>query len=108
MVFEAPNKTIAFRQEHGWHIFFTGIITFPKRGGLQAIAKVYPEDALMVETDSPFLSPGPVRGRRPNEPAYLVHTVRFLADLRGVSYEELVEQTGRNTRAFFEKEKVSG
>lgn len=87
--------------EHGWRISFTGIVTFPKSTELHEIAKAYPADALMVETDSPYLSPVPVRGKQPNEPAHVAHTVRFLAGLRGVGYEELVDQTGRNTREFF-------
>lgn len=87
--------------EHGWRISFTGIVTFPKSGELQEIAKMYPADQLMVETDSPFLSPVPVRGVRPNEPAHVMHVARFLADLRGVCYEELVEQTSANTKLFF-------
>ncbi len=87
--------------EHGWRISFTGIVTFPKSTELQEIARSYPEDALLIETDSPYLSPVPVRGRQPNEPAHLVHTARFLAELREVPYEKLVDQTSRNTRQFF-------
>ena len=87
--------------EHGWWISFTGIVTFRKSDGLKEIAKAYPPDQLMVETDAPFLSPEPVRKKHPNEPAYLTHTARFLAQLRGVSYDTLAEQTARNTRAFF-------
>jgi TatD DNase family protein len=87
--------------EHGWRISFTGVVTFPTSTELQKIAKMYPKNALMIETDAPFLSPVPVRGKQPNEPAYLAHTARFLADLRGVDYEELVAQIESNTRAFF-------
>ncbi len=87
--------------EHGWRISFTGIVTFPKSGALQEIAKKYPADRLMVETDSPYLSPVPVRGVRPNEPSHVAHVARFLANLRGVPYQELVEQTAANTRRFF-------
>ena len=87
--------------EHGWRISFTGIVTFPKSTWLHRIAKIYPNDALMIETDSPFLSPVPIRGKQPNEPASLLHTARFLAELRGTSIEELTEQTARNTRQFF-------
>ena len=76
--------------EHGWRISFTGIVTFPKSKELQEIAKSYPFDQLMVETDSPYLSPVPVRGRRPNEPSHVAHVAKFLADLRGVSFAELV------------------
>ena len=87
--------------KHGWRISFTGIVTFRGSKELQTIAKTYPADQLMVETDSPYLSPVPVRGKTPNEPAHVAHVARFLAELRGVSYEELVEQTARNTREFF-------
>lgn len=87
--------------EHGWRISFTGIVTFPKSTELQEIAKSYPNQALMIETDSPYLSPVPVRGVRPNEPAHVAHVAAFLAQLRGVSLEELTEQTRRNSMAFF-------
>lgn len=87
--------------EHGWRISFTGIVTFPKSVELQEIAKRYPADQLMVETDSPYLSPVPVRGVRPNEPAHVAHVARFLAELRGTCYEEMVEQTSANTKLFF-------
>ncbi|RME36433.1 MAG: TatD family deoxyribonuclease [Planctomycetota bacterium] len=88
-------------QEHGWRLSFTGIVTFPKSQVLQDIARIYPRHALMLETDAPYLSPVPVRGRRPNEPAHLAHTARFLAELRGQPVEELIEQTRKNTRQFF-------
>jgi TatD DNase family protein len=87
--------------EHGWRISFTGIVTFPRSTELQAIAQVYPADQLMIETDSPYLSPVPVRGVTPNEPAHLVHTARFLADLRAESFDALAAQTTTNTRSFF-------
>ena len=87
--------------EHGWRISFTGIVTFPRSTELQEIAKSYPKNALMIETDSPYLSPAPVRGKRPNEPAHVAHVAAFLAQLRGVSLEELTEQTRRNSMAFF-------
>lgn len=87
--------------ERGWRISFTGVVTFKRSTELQAIARDYPADQLMVETDSPYLSPEPVRGKRPNEPAHVVHTARFLAALRGVSFEDLAAQTVRNTRSFF-------
>jgi TatD DNase family protein len=87
--------------EFGWRISFTGIVTFPKSTELQAIAKDYPADQLLIETDSPYLSPVPVRKQRPNEPANVAFVAKFLAELRGCTYDELVEQTASNTRRFF-------
>jgi len=87
--------------ERGWRISFTGIVTFPKSDELQAIAREYPADKLMVETDSPYLSPVPVRSKKPNEPPFVAHTARFLAQLRGVPYEDFCEHTYRNTVEFF-------
>jgi len=99
--FTGTAEEAASIAEHGWRISFTGVVTFKGSRWLQAIARDYPADRLMVETDCPYLSPVPVRGKHPNEPAHIAHTVRFLADLRGVSYETLAEQTAQNTRDFF-------
>lgn len=90
----------------GWRISFTGIVTFRKSGWLQDIARTYPADRLMVETDAPYLSPEPVRSKSPNEPAFVAHTARFLARLREVKYEDLVKQTAQNTRQFFGLDRV--
>ena len=87
--------------EQGWRISFTGVVTFKKSSELQAIARAYPADRLMIETDSPYLSPEPVRGKRPNEPSHLVHIARFLAGLRGESVEEVSAATRANTVEFF-------
>lgn len=87
--------------KHGWRISFTGIVTFKKSTWLHDIAREYPADQLMVETDSPYLAPEPLRGRQPNEPAWVAHVARYLAKLRGCAYEELVETTSQNTRQFF-------
>jgi TatD DNase family protein len=88
---------------HGWRVSFTGIVTFRNSRWLQEIARDYPADQLMIETDSPYLSPEPVRSKRPNEPAFLVHTARFLAELRGIPFGRLAEQTSRNTLEFYRR-----
>lgn len=85
----------------GWRISFTGIVTFKKSAWLHDIARRYPSELLMVETDSPYLSPEPVRGRQPNEPAHVAYVAQFLARLRGVEEQQLVDETAANTRAFF-------
>jgi len=90
----------------GWRISFTGIVTFPRLTELQEIARTYPADQLMIETDSPYLSPVPVRNKRPNEPSHVAHTARFLAELRGERYEDFVATTRENTRFFFDLSKA--
>jgi len=99
--FTGSSEEAAVIARHGWRISFTGIVTFPKSLWLQEIAKDYPGDKIMVETDSPYLSPVPVRGKRPNEPSHVAHTARFLANLRGENYDAFVTRTERNTRDFF-------
>lgn len=83
----------------------SGIVTFRKALELQEIAKSLPEDRILVETDAPFLAPVPLRGKT-CEPAHVVHTARFLAGLRGVSFEELQRTTSDNTRKLFWKMKI--
>jgi len=85
----------------GLMISFCGNVTFPKNTQAQAAARAVPADRLMLETDSPFLSPVPKRGKR-NEPAHVAHTARFLAELRGVMLADLAETTTRNARTFFD------
>ncbi len=87
--------------DHGWRISFTGVVTFKKSTDLQRIAHAYPIDRLIIETDAPFMSPEPVRNIRPNEPAHLIHTARFLADKRDMPLDAFAAQTAANTRAFF-------
>jgi TatD DNase family protein len=86
--------------ERGYYVSFAGNVTYPKADDLRAAARDVPDNRLLVETDSPYLSPQPVRGR-PNEPANVVHTVAVLADVRGVSASALAAQTDENaSRAF--------
>ena len=85
----------------GLHVSFAGMVTFKKSDDLRAVAKEVPEDRLLVETDSPYLSPEPFRGKRPNEPARVEHTLRCLAKVRGVSAEHLAEATTANAERLF-------
>lgn len=84
----------------GFLISFAGNVTFKKAENLRDAAKVVPLDKLLVETDCPFLTPIPFRGKR-NEPAYVEHTARFLAEFYGVGFETLADQTTRNFLEFF-------
>jgi TatD DNase family protein len=74
--------------DHGWWISFAGNVTYPKAQDLAAAAERVPLDRLLVETDAPYLTPQAVRKER-NQPAYVVHTARFVAERRGIAYEEL-------------------
>jgi TatD DNase family protein len=79
----------------GFHISFAGIVTFPKASTIQDAARITPADRLLIETDAPYLAPVPKRGKR-NEPAYIVETARKLAELRGVTLEEIANTTSAN------------
>lgn len=82
----------------GFFISFSGILTFVKE--LQAVAKELPFDRLLVETDAPYLTPAPDRGKR-NEPWRVEYVVQKLAELKGVTFDEVAEQTVRNTKSIF-------
>jgi TatD DNase family protein len=84
------------------YISLSGIVTFKNAKALQDVARTLPADRLLMETDSPFLAPVPMRGKV-CEPAYVAHTARFLADLRGESLEELTARTSANTLKLFSK-----
>ena len=87
--------------EIGFLISFAGNVTFKKAENLRDAARAVPLDKLLVETDCPFLTPVPYRGKR-NEPTYVVHTARFLAELKGVEFETLAAQTTKNFLDFFQ------
>jgi len=88
--------------EHGMYISFSGILTFNNAQAVRDVAADVPLDRLLVETDAPFLAPIPMRGKR-NEPGYTVHTARKLAELKGVSEEELAAATTANFARLFPK-----
>jgi TatD DNase family protein len=86
----------------GLSISISGIVTFKNAKDLQDVVPTIPEDRILVETDSPFLAPVPHRGKR-CEPAYTADTARFVADLRGISVEQLGATTTRNFFNLFRK-----
>ena len=79
----------------GFYISISGIVTFKPADNVRASALVVPDDRILIETDSPFLAPVPLRGT-PNEPAFIVHTCEFLAKLRGKSADDFAELTFAN------------
>jgi TatD DNase family protein len=84
----------------GYHVSFAGNVTYPKAASLQEAARRVPLERLLLETDCPFLSPVPVRGKR-NEPAHVGHTRDFLARLKGVDPREVEEATDVAARRLF-------
>lgn len=92
--------------EIGFLISFAGNITFKKADNLREAARVVPLNRLLIETDCPFLTPVPFRGKR-NEPAFVVHTAKFLADFYEVALEELAMRTTQNFLDFFNLELTS-
>lgn len=84
----------------GFYLSFAGPVTYKNAAKLQEVARLVPADRLMVETDSPYLAPVPLRGKR-NEPAYVAHVARVVAELRGLSPEALAELATANTCRLF-------
>ena len=84
----------------GFCISLAGPVTFRKAEGLRDLARVVPDDYLLIETDAPYLTPEPFRGKR-NEPAYLVYTAQRVAEVRGVSLEDVARITTLNARRLF-------
>ena len=84
----------------GFHISFSGIVTFKNAIELKEVARAVPLDRMLVETDAPYLAPVPYRGKR-NEPAYVRHVAEYVAQLRGISLEALAQATTANFAALF-------
>ena len=94
--FEMANTMI----EMGWYIGINGIVTFKNAEDLREVVSWLPLDRLLLETDSPFLAPTPFRGK-PNKPAHIPAIATFIAKLRGISLEQLSEQTSANAQRLF-------
>jgi TatD DNase family protein len=86
----------------GFYISLSGIVTFRNAVDLAEFAREVPDDRLLVETDAPFLAPVPKRGKT-CEPAFVTHTAAFIAEKRGVSYEDLDRTTSANFYRLFSK-----
>jgi TatD DNase family protein len=96
----SSSDLLAPALERGYYVSFAGNATYPRALELREAAAAVPEERVLVETDSPYLSPQPVRGR-PNEPAHVVHTIAVLAEARGETAEALALRTHANaSRAF--------
>ena len=97
--FSSP-QLLPLALERGWYVSFAGNTSFPKAVDLRLAAREVRADRILAETDAPYLAPQPVRGR-PNEPAYVVHTLATLAQARNEEPDELEAQIDANARAVF-------
>lgn len=100
--FTASRDLAEFALDLGLYISLSGIVTFNSAKDLQETAKHIPMDRLLVETDAPYLAPVPHRGKR-CEPAFVADTARFVAELKGVAFEDLARQTTDNFFTLFNK-----
>ena len=100
--FSAGRMVAETALDIGFHVSFSGILTFKKAEEVRAVARDVPVDRLLVETDAPYLAPVPHRGRR-NEPAHMVHTAARLAELKGMDNDELARLTSENFFRLFSK-----
>jgi TatD DNase family protein len=98
--FTSGERLAAFALDIGFAISFSGIVTFPNAKPLAEIARRIPLDRILVETDCPYLAPVPHRGKR-NEPSFAADTARFIADLRGITPEELATHASANFERVF-------
>jgi TatD DNase family protein len=98
--FSATPERAEEAADRGWHVSFAGNVTYPGSDGLRAAAALVPDDLLLVETDSPFLTPQPARGK-PNSPANVTHTAEVVAAARGIGYERLDAIVSGNAARLF-------
>jgi TatD DNase family protein len=98
--FSMPDRLDECVEHERWWFSFAGNVTYPANGELAAAAARVPAERLLVETDAPYLTPQAVRKER-NQPAFVAHTARFVAQARGISYEELEELVEANAARLF-------
>ncbi len=96
----APPDRVAQATDRGWYCSFAGNVTYPNAAELRETMRLVPEELLLVETDSPFLAPQPVRGK-PNQPAHVVEVAETVAEERGIGYPELERAVEANAARVF-------
>jgi hydrolase, TatD family len=99
--FAGDDRHAARARARGWYLGVDGPITYKKNDALRSVFRQARAESILLETDAPYLSPEPLRGKFPNEPARLVHIAQAVAALRGETFEALAEQTTENARRAF-------
>ena len=87
--------------DHGFYISLTGVVTFKNADDIRRAAEIVPTDRLMLETDCPYMSPEPMRKQKINEPALMIHTAQFLAELKDMDPTDFAEAVTATSRSFF-------
>lgn len=103
VLFHCFSGSVEFMKEcvkEGWYIALGGVVTFKNAVKMKDVAREVPLEKLLLETDSPYLTPVPFRGK-PNKPAYVKYVAEEIAKIRGISYDEIAEVTTRNAEEFF-------
>ncbi len=100
--FSGTEKLARAALDVGFYISISGVITFKNAQTLRDIVKTVPLDRLLIETDAPFLAPVPMRGKK-NKPAFVAHTAKVVASIKGVSEEDLSIQLKKNVKSLFPK-----
>ncbi len=104
IVFHCWGGTVEQTQivlDRGFHISFTGVVTFKNADQAREAAKIAPLEKMMIETDCPYMSPEPMRKQKINEPALLVHTAQKIAELKQIPLENFAEEVTKTTKKFF-------
>lgn len=99
--FSGTEKQTMLVLDRGYHVSFTGIVTFKKAEEARQAAGLVPVERMMVETDSPFISPTPVRNQRPCEPALMIHTAKKIAEVKEMDIEDFAEKVTKTSKKFF-------
>jgi TatD DNase family protein len=99
--FPGPGEHARIVVGKGWHVSFTGVVTFKNAVNVREAAGVVPLDRMMLETDCPYMSPAPMRKQKVNEPALMIHTARFMADLKNMDFDEFAKAVTKTSREFF-------
>ncbi|MEJ2648200.1 MAG: TatD family hydrolase [Sedimentisphaerales bacterium] len=88
--------------DYGFFISYTGVVTFKNADSIRKAAQTVPIDKMMIETDCPYMSPEPMRKQKTNEPALLIHTAKFLAELKNMELEEFAKEVTATSKTFFD------
>ncbi len=100
--FSETAERVRIILDYGFYTSFTGVVTFKNAESIRMAAQVVPVDRMMVETDCPYMSPEPMRKQKVNEPALMIHTAKFLAQLKNMELEDFAAKVTKTSKSFFD------